>query len=89
VALTIGIPPTALRALYQPVGQLVVTWGIIDVTTASIVAIIFSRAGGKHKEKEVPRQIGRKVTFLRRCFRQTAAPVGWDAFPDHPDQGAF
>lgn len=70
------VPRDALAALYAPVGQLVISWGMIDVAISNTVSSVFM-AGGRHKESQIPRQMNRKQKFLRRCFRQIEALHGF------------
>lgn len=63
------IPLDKMEALYRPIGVIVIAWSMIDVATANVVSVVY-RSGGHAKEKQVPRQMKRKVIFLRRCFRQ-------------------
>lgn len=67
------VPVEALRRLFAPAGAIVILWGLTDVMISEVVGIVYARAGGRHKESQVPRQMARKIDFLRRCFRQIEA----------------
>ncbi len=67
------VPQDALPPLYAAIGETVVNWSMIEAALGFWVAIIYQTAGGSRHEKVIPLLLGRKMTFLRRCFNTIAA----------------
>ena len=67
------IPDDLFPLLSLSVGQLVLSWSVVEVSLDQWVAIIYQGVGGKQIEREMPRALSRKIKFLRRCFKSILA----------------
>lgn len=50
-------------------GQLVMAWGQLEGILSLIVHVLHYEWGGHSGETEAPRALGRKIAFLKACFR--------------------
>lgn len=64
------IPEDALDPLYRSIGFFMTNWNLVDSLLDTWISVIYQSAGGKHVEKEIPKNFKRKITFLRRCFKR-------------------
>jgi hypothetical protein len=55
--------------LCQAVGDVVLTWALVEASIDDWAALCFYVAGGKNVEDTIPRQLKRKADFLRKCVR--------------------
>ena len=67
------VPHDALPPLYAAIGETVVNWSMIEAALGFWVAIIYQAAGGNRHAKVIPRELSRRMTFLRLCFNKIAA----------------
>jgi hypothetical protein len=57
-----------LEALFYPVGELIINWSLFDYQLVVMVAVLYSTEIGKSLEKQLPREFGRRIRFLRKCI---------------------
>ena len=71
----INFPDDNMGPLATAIGGVVLAWGSAEASLNICVAVIFRAAGGKHHadKNEIPVALGRKLRFLRLCFRKIAA----------------
>ncbi len=55
---------------FAAVGELVLTWSLLESAVDASVHIIHQKVGGHEIEEQVPWALAKKLKFLRRCFRQ-------------------
>jgi len=67
------VPHDVLPPLYAAIGETVVNWSVIETALGYWVAIIYQAAGGDRHAKVIPLALGRRMTFLRLCFKKIAA----------------
>ena len=63
------IPWSVQSALNQVVGAIVIRWSLIDSGIAQASQILWQHMGGHTSEKEPPRELSRRVRFIKDCFR--------------------
>ncbi|HWA03809.1 MAG TPA: hypothetical protein VG819_09795 [Rhizomicrobium sp.] len=56
------------RALYTVVGAFVVNWGFTESAVSQACHILLD-AGGHRRHRSTPREFGRKLSFIRDCFK--------------------
>ena len=76
-------PAEIVEPLCGAIGHMVHSWSYVEACLDYNVAIIFQAAGGRHLDDQIPQALGRKIKFLRRCFRQIDAlkPFAEEALP--------
>lgn len=76
-------PPEVVEPLCSAIGHMVLSWSQVEVCLDYSTAIIFQAAGGRHLDDQIPQALGRKIKFLRRCFRQidTLLPFANEMLP--------
>ncbi len=65
------------EAFFAAVGRLTLSWGHLGIALDSMVEIMYHGFGGREIEPEMPRQLQRKITFLRKAFKKL--PIGQKA----------
>ena len=69
--------------LCAAIGLIVLNWGIAEHMLDGCVKIVFDNYGGNKVEEDLPRMLGRKTDFLRKCaklpqlakFKQTTTDI--------------
>lgn len=63
------------KALFSAVGFIVVQWGQAEQCLELISHTLFQEFGGKRlaSEHKLPKMLGRKVAFVRKCFNKIPA----------------
>ncbi len=64
------LPPDVIEPLWAAIGHMVHSWSVVEMCLDYNTAIIFRLAGGRHLDDQLPQALGRKIRFLRRCFKQ-------------------
>lgn len=59
-----------MPSLCGGLGMVVLNWSFVENNLDHWTAIAYADFGGSSIEAELPRQFGRKVKFLRKCFRR-------------------
>jgi len=62
------VPEELMPSLFSGVGMIVMNFAFVENALDAWTALAYHDFGGSRIEKEMPRQFGRKVTFLRKCF---------------------
>ena len=65
------------EAFFAAVGRLTLSWGHLGIALDAMVEIMYHGFGGREIEPEMPRQLQRKITFLRTAFKKL--PLGQKA----------
>lgn len=66
------VTPDSIKALYGPVGEVVLNWGLVEAAIVNLLAIVYQSAGGKHLGEKLPVAFKRRSKFLRLCSRTIA-----------------
>ena len=59
----------ALNRICGDVGRLMISWALFEQGLEFCTNLVYHNAGGKHKDRELPRNFSRKVKYLRKRFR--------------------
>ena len=62
------------QAIFTTVGQLAVNWALMEFSLDALVSVIFHDFEGRKVEPELPRELSRKVRFVR-SFLATSPEV--------------
>jgi hypothetical protein len=62
---------------FGAIGRLTISWGHLELGLDCMVEILYRGFGGNTIYPEMPRQLQRKITFLRKSFRKL--PIGEEA----------
>lgn len=75
----IDFPDDNMAPLAMAIGGMILSWGTVEVSLNISIAVLFNSAGGKHHadKNEVPVAMGRKLKFLRLCFKKIEALVSF------------
>lgn len=67
--------------LYTAVGHLVVNWALIEQAIDMWCTLAYQSPGGGQVAKDLPRELSRKIRFLKDCLRQmpVLAPIAAEA----------
>lgn len=57
-------------AFFAAIGRLSIAWAMLEFALDGAISIIHQRLEGHTVEREVPIHIGRKITYLKRCFKK-------------------
>ena len=60
--------------LFAAIGRLVISWGHLEISLDCMVEIMYHGFDGAKIDREIPRALQRKLTFLRRAFKQLPIP---------------
>jgi hypothetical protein len=71
------LPDELMPPLAMAIGHLVITWASIEATLNLTIAVIYHDVGGKAIETDLPRNLSRKVKFLRACFNRVDPLKGY------------
>jgi hypothetical protein len=66
----LSVPESIMPALFANAGMIVMNWAFVENSLDYWTAIAFHDHNGSTIEPELPRQFGRKITFLRKAFRR-------------------
>lgn len=72
-----------MPATFSCVGMIIVSWTFVENALDAWTAVAFQDHNGETIERELPQQFGRKITFLKKCFRRLPglAPFRDEAIP--------
>jgi hypothetical protein len=62
-----NISAARLEALFQPIGELIINWSLLDSQIVKMVAVLYHTETGRSLQSEIPREFSRRVRFLRKC----------------------
>ncbi len=65
------------EAFFGAIGRLTISWGHLELGLDCMVHILYHGFKGNTTEREIPRNLQRKITFLRSFWRKLQ-PVGID-----------
>lgn len=65
-----SVPEEVMPSVFGCVGMIVLNWSFVENSLDAWTSISFHDHNGESVERQIPRQFGRKVSFLRKCFRR-------------------
>jgi hypothetical protein len=68
-----SLPREIEQPLYTAIGHLVVNWAFVEQIIDMWCTIAYQAPGGGQIAKELPRELSRKIKFLKACFRDMPA----------------
>lgn len=76
-------PEEVMPSLFANIGMIVLNWNFAENNLDAWTALAYGGCGGSAIEKEIPRQFGRKVAFLRKAFNRLdpLKPFAAEALP--------
>lgn len=59
---------------FGAIGRLTISWAHLELGLDGMVEIVHHALGGREIEPEIPRALGRKITYLRAVFKGASLP---------------